>query len=71
MPRISHPEQMILATLNDLERDWQIARENWRDQARQHFEEDFMSEIQPTGRIAATAISELTQLLRRVVRECS
>jgi hypothetical protein len=71
MPRISHPEQMLLGALNDLERDWQIATSDWRDRAREHFENEYVGELQPTGRTAATAMTELTLLLRRVVRECN
>ncbi len=70
MPRISQAEQMLMGALNDLERDWQIAGADWHDDARLHFEEDFIAEIQPAGRIATGSISELTLLLRRVVREC-
>ena len=70
MPRISQAEQMLMGGLNDLERDWQIAGGEWYDEARLHFEEDFINEIMPAGRIAATSISELTQLMRKVVREC-
>ena len=70
MPRISQPEQMLMSALNDLERDWQIAGTEWHDDARLHFEQDFIRDIMPAGRIAATSISELTLLMRRVVREC-
>jgi hypothetical protein len=70
MPRISQAEQMLMSGLNDLERDWQIAGAEWHDQARAHFQKDYLDEIQPAGRIAAGAISELTTLMRRVVREC-
>jgi hypothetical protein len=70
MPRISHAEQMLMGALNDLERDWQFARIEWRDQARENFEKDFLNELQPAGRIAANTMGELTQLMKRVVREC-
>ena len=71
MPRISQPEQMLLSALNDLEKDWQIAISDWRDQAKQNFEKAYVNELQPAGRTAATAMTELTLLLRRVVRECN
>ena len=71
MPRISQAEQMLMSALNDLETDWKIAKAEWRDQARLRFEEDFLDEILPAGRMAANAIAELSLLLRRVVRECS
>ncbi len=70
MPRISQAEQMLMSAINDLERDWQIAGGEWYDDARQHFEEDCINELMPAGRIAAGSISELTLLMRRVVREC-
>jgi hypothetical protein len=70
MPRISQAEQMLMGALNDLERDWQIAGAEWHDDARKNFEVDFIDEIMPAGRIACGSISELTLLIRRVVREC-
>ena len=70
MPRISQAEQMLMSALNDLERDWQIAGTEWHDDARLHFDEDYIQEILPAGRIAAGSLSELTLLMRRVVREC-
>ena len=70
MPRISQAEQMMMGALNDLERDWHIAGSEWHDDARRHFEEDFIHEIQPAGRIAVGSMAELTLLMRRVVREC-
>ena len=70
MPRISQAEQMLMGALNDLERDWQIAGADWHDDARLHFQEDYVVELQKAGRIATSSISELTLLMRRVVREC-
>ncbi len=70
MPRISQAEQMLMGALNDLERDWQIAGAEWHDDARLHFAEDFIDEIQPAGRTAVGSMAELTLLMRRVVREC-
>ena len=71
MPRVSQIEQMLMGALNELEKDWQIARLDWRDEARRHFEEDFIKAFGPAVRMAATSSSSLTTLLKRVVRECS
>ena len=71
MFRISQPEQLLTEAMNDLENDWKIARMNWRDTARENFEKDFLEEIRPELRTAASACLELTHLLRRAVRECS
>lgn len=71
MPRISQVEQMLMGALNDLDKDWQAARVNWRDEARRHFEDDFIREIGPAVRMASTSASSLTTLLKRVVKECS
>ena len=70
MPRVSQAEQMLMGALNDLERDWQIAGAEWHDDARLHFAEDFIEEIQMSGRIAVGSMGELTLLMRRVAREC-
>jgi hypothetical protein len=57
--------------MNDLIRDWEIAGAEWRDHARKAFEEDFIEEVLSGGRAAVRSMVEITQLLRRVVRECS
>ena len=45
MPRLSQPETMMMEALHDLERDWEIARTNWLDSARQNFEKDFLGGV--------------------------
>jgi hypothetical protein len=62
---------MLNTALNDLKRSWDRAGEDWRDQAREEFGVEVLDEILPTGRAAVRAMSEITQLLKRVVRECS
>jgi hypothetical protein len=71
MPRISHPESMLTTVLNDLLRDWDIAKSDWRDRAREQFEKEFIEEFVRAGRASVRGMQELTLLLRRVVRECS
>ena len=70
MPRISHGEGILTVALNDLERDWAIAGADWRDRARQQFEEEIVGQMVPAGRAAARTMSELTRLLLRVVKDC-
>lgn len=71
MPRISHAEVTLMSALNDLQRDWDIARADWRDQAKEQFAEEYIEELQAGGRAAVRAMTEVTLLLRKVVRECS
>ena len=71
MPRISQGEITLQGALDDLVRDWQLTGGNWQDQAREQFEHDVIEEYLPAGRAAVRAMTELTLLLRRVVRECS
>ncbi len=71
MPRISSGEAMLTGALNDLRRDWEMVRSDWRDKARMQFEKEYIEQILPDGLIAARAMAELTLLLRKVVRECS
>ena len=71
MPRISQSETIILGALDDLKRDWQIACLDWRDQAREQFEADFIRELEPAAVAAVRSMTELTLLMRRVVRECT
>lgn len=70
MPRISDAEVLLNSALNDLVKDWEIARADWRDQARERFEEDFVAELSSASRGAVRSMTEVTHLLRRVVREC-
>jgi hypothetical protein len=71
MPRISQGETILLGAIDDLLRDWAIAGTDWRDDARKQFEDEFIEEFVPAGRNAARVMTELTLLMRRVVRECS
>ena len=71
MPRFSQADLMMLEALNELEHDWGAVRVDWRDKARDAFEEEFLAEMMPAVRTAATAVAELTLLMKRVVRECS
>lgn len=70
MPRISNPEQMLTTALNDLVRDWEITVGDWQDQARTQFENEIVDPVVRDGRAAVRAMTEISQLLRRVVREC-
>jgi len=70
MPRISQSETIILGAVDDLKRDWHIACLDWRDQAREQFEADFIRELEPAAAAAVRSMTELTLLMRRVVREC-
>jgi hypothetical protein len=71
MPRISQPELMLMEAHNELQDDWRTARAEWLDSARASFDEEVMEEIGSAIRLALDALSELTQLMKRVVRECS
>ncbi|MCU0726319.1 MAG: hypothetical protein MUE73_11085 [Planctomycetes bacterium] len=71
MPRISQPELMLTEAHNELQDDWRTARAEWLDSARASFDEEVMEEIGSAVRLAVDALSELTQLMKRVVRECS
>ena len=71
MPRISQSETIVLGALDDLKRDWQIARLDWRDQARDQFEADYLRELESAAVAAVRSMTELTLLMRRVVRECT
>jgi hypothetical protein len=71
MPRISQSETIVLGALDDLKRDWQIARLDWRDQAREQFEADYLRELEGSAVAAVRSMTELTLLMRRVVRECT
>lgn len=70
MPRISFSELALNAALNDLARDFKVVASEWHDEARVAFERDFIDEFLPAGRSAVGAMTDLSLLLMRVVREC-
>ena len=70
MPRVNQGELILQGALDDLKRDWMITGSGWRDKARQDFEKEFIDEMLTAGTGAVRAMTELTLLMRRVVREC-
>ena len=67
----NNSDAQLMSALNDLERDWAITAETWRDKARADFEKAYVEELSTTVRRAVNDIGEIKQLLRKAVRDCS
>jgi hypothetical protein len=69
--RIGHNEIIVASALKDLQRDWAITAESWKDSAREEFEEAFLSKLISATKTAAGAMGEISRLMDQAVRECS
>jgi hypothetical protein len=69
--RIGHHEIVLATALKDLQRDWAIAAEGWKDSAREEFEEAYLGKLIATAKTAAGAMGEISRLMEQAVRECS
>jgi hypothetical protein len=71
MSRIGHHEIVLEAAIKDLQRDWAVTAENWRDAAREEFEEVYLGQLVAAAKAAAGAMGEVSRLLDQAVRECT
>ena len=71
MSRIGHHEIGLEAAVKDLQRDWAATAENWRDVARQEFEEAYLGQLIVAAKAAAGSRGGVSRLLDQAVRECS
>jgi hypothetical protein len=71
MRRVSHPELRLTSARSDFQKAWRASAAGWRDGARAQFEKEYIDELMVTARTTATAMAELTNLLKRVMRQCS
>jgi len=69
--RIGHNEIILATAVKDLQRDWAVTAEGWRDQARDEFEEAFLRPLVAAARTAEGAMGEISRLMDQAVRECS
>ena len=69
--RVSHSEMVLSSAKTDLEKAWQAAGANWNDDARNEFESEFIEPMMMASRMSVTAMTELSNLLKRVVTQCS
>jgi hypothetical protein len=69
--RVSHSEMVLSSARSDLEKAWNASGIAWNDEARTKFEKDFMEPFLVASRTSIGAMTELSNLLKRVVRQCS
>jgi hypothetical protein len=58
-------------TLKALEERWQSTGAEWQDVSRADFEKEHLDEIRRVGKAGQRGMSNVSELLRRVIRECS
>jgi len=71
MPHVSHGEILLAKAARDLEMNWEITAQTWRDKARTDFEKTHIESLIPEVRRAADAITQINRLLHKAIRECS
>ena len=71
MQRISYSHLRLTGARTDLVRAWRATGAAWRDEARAEFEEEYIEEFLRATNTTITAMNELTNLLKRVMRQCS
>ena len=55
----------------DLERAWRTAGTAWKDDAHEQFEKEYIEVFLNASRTSISAMTELSNLLKRVVSQCS
>ncbi|MFW5652975.1 MAG: hypothetical protein ACOC0P_02925 [Planctomycetota bacterium] len=62
------------ANINDavkqLQQAWQRVRDNWDDPVAEHFEREFLTEIEPRTRQTLHAMATMQELLARIRQDC-
>ncbi len=71
MPRISYSHLRLTTARSDLQRAWRAAGATWRDDARVQFEKEYIEDLLRVTATTVTAMTELTNLLKRVMQQCS
>ena len=71
MQNISYCDLRLADARSDLKRAWHATGAAWRDEARVQFEEEYIEEFLSTTHTAIRAMNKLTNLLKRVMRQCS
>jgi len=61
----------LAGAMKDLQLHWTETKEEWRDIAAKHFEEDHLAELEPLVRLTFDAVSRLAETLDRAQRECA
>jgi len=67
---ISGNGQALAGTTTRLWRKWQDARESWRDQKSDEFEQKFLMELQAGVERAAPVLDKLAQILNQAREDC-
>ena len=71
MSQIGHNEIILASAIKDLQRDWAVTAEGWRDAARDEFEENFLKGLLSAAKTAAGAMGEISRVMDQAARECS
>jgi hypothetical protein len=67
---ISGTENLLAQAVKDLSAEWQQTKAHWRDVKADEFEKKYLEPLPQHVARAATAIEEITALLRKVRHDC-
>ncbi len=71
MQNISYSDLRLSDARSDLTRAWSATGAGWRDEARAQFEEEYIEEFLSVTHVSIKSMNKLTNLLKRVMRQCS
>lgn len=70
MKSLSRSDILLKKALEDLLRRWNATETHWRDKARKTFDTDCIQPLETTVKSAANAMTEITLLLDKAMKEC-
>jgi hypothetical protein len=68
---IGDNEGQLANAIQQLNQRWDASSMSWRDKARDDFEKEHLEEMRRSVKAAQSAMRNVTELLRQVIRECS
>ena len=68
---LNRPARRLVNAVKILNQQWAETSPFWKDSARAAFQKEFMDEMFSCSRGGITSMSELENLLTRVIEECS
>ncbi len=71
MKSLSRSDRLLKKALEDLIRNWNATEPRWRDKARRNVDTDFIQPMETSVKSAVNAMTEITLLLEKALKECS
>jgi hypothetical protein len=69
--RLSDSETLLMKALDDLDKKWHSTAGGWNDKARDGFNKEHLEPLRHSVMNAQRGMRNVTELLRKVVKDCS